>query len=150
VKGLITPFLLLGVTGLGTLLFKVHPVFGRKLALYIIFVIIESSLLFVAYTAGETKIVNLHSGKASELNQYFENNFETDNINSGNCLVREKQISREVIDSIQAIFSVSAIQKDIRDCQKDSLLAASAAICILGGLIGLSKKLEGLTNRNQD
>ena len=144
---LIPSLVLLGITGLGKLLFQVHPALGRKLSLYIIFIIIEVLLLLVAYSAGEQKIVNHQSDKMNVLNKYLANYLVTDGPDSGNHIIRNKQVQGGVLDSIQNIFSIDTLQKDIADHQEYGFIICFVAIAILAGLMILSIKLENLLKR---
>jgi len=144
VQGLITSLVLLAITGLGTLLFKVHPTFGRKLALYAILIVVVILVLIIAYSLGELKIANSQFDRLNDINKHFVAN----NIRSEKSVIRKRQVERELLDSVEAIFSAPVIQKDIIGYGRYYLFICLASICILVGLIGLSIKLEKLSKKD--
>ena len=145
-QGLITSLVVLGITGLGTLLFRVHPAYGRKLALYVILAIVVTMFLIIAYNLGELKIADGQFDRINDVNKHFV----TNNIVSEKSTFRKRQIEKEVLDSVKAIFSVPIVQKDIIGYEKYYLFVCLASICILAGLIGVSVKLEQLTNNDNN
>ena len=145
-QGLIASLVVLAITGLGTLLFKVHPAYGRKLALYVILAIVVTMFLIVAYSLGELKIANGQFDRVTDINKHFV----TNDMGSEKSAFRKRQIEKEVLDSVKTIFSVSIIQKDIIGYGKYYLFVCFASICILAGLIGVSVKLEQLTNNDNN